>query len=160
MDGTAAAAPCSPYPPPPPASTRSTASTAVRPSRSLVCSLSRSAAALLDPPQVVTTRIPRTAGGERWTPTADGRPKRERRKSDRGPTKSGRSSARSFGGLTNNEGGDGAVDADPDDGARAVTTAMVTVWNAALLPPRSLSAPLSISPSMDNHPLCFCCHGE
>ena len=38
------------------------------------------------------------------------------------------------------------------DAASAVTTAMVTVWNAALLPPRLASLPLR--PSMDNHPLC------
>ena len=101
--------------------------------------------ALLDPPRVVTTRIPRTAGGARAMDT-DGRTRtwtaqtREARETDadeRSRPNQVRSAAvrlvvRSFGGLTDNEGGDA-------DGARAVTTAMVTVWNAALPPPSPLA---------------------
>ena len=75
----------------------------------------------------------------------------------------GRSVCRSSGGLTNNEGRDGVADADAD-GARAVTTAMVTVWNAAPLPPPSLpprSPALCIAvDGQSSAALCFCCHGE
>ena len=105
----------SPPPPPPPASSpwSTAASTVARPALPLPCGRKLHSIRLK-----WSQHAFRGQRGAMDTDAADGgrpaaRPKRERRTSDRGPTKSVRASSRrpsalavrSFGGLTNNEGG-------------------------------------------------------